>query len=102
MVRFTREEPGGRDEAPAGMEIPDGPPLALTKEFGSDEAKAVQWQAFVRKSNVGQNVPGLPEVLSYLSKFLLPPLNAASGQRWAPQHWDAGGPWRMEAGTGDS
>jgi predicted nucleotidyltransferase component of viral defense system len=74
-------------------EIPRHTPLALTEEFGSDETKSVQWKAFVRKGGLEQGIPGLPEVLSCLREFLLPPLKAASGQALIPKDWSAGGPW---------
>ena len=74
-------------------EIPTKTPLGLTKEFGHDSTKAVQWNAFIRKGGLEQSVPDLLEVLSQLQGFLLPSLKAASGQDRSPKYWDAGGPW---------
>jgi len=81
-------------------EIPRETPLALTKEFGRDDVKSVQWKAFVSKSGLGQNMPGLPGVLTYLQGFLLPALKAASGQALIPTYWRAGGPWISESRRG--
>ena len=74
-------------------EIPRETPLALTEEFGRDDTKSVQWKAFVRKSGLEQGVPDLLEVLSHLSEFLLPPLQAAAGKARVPKNWCAGGSW---------
>ncbi len=74
-------------------DIPIEPPLALTDEFGHDDVKSVQWNAFVRKSGLEEGVPALPEVLSCLRDFLLLPMNAASGNGSAPGNWGKGGHW---------
>jgi len=76
-------------------EIPVDPPLALTDEFGRDEAKSVQWKAFVRKNGLEKETPEFPELLSRLRDFLLPPVRAASaGHAPVPRKWTKGGPWR--------
>jgi len=83
-------------------EIPAEIPLALTEEFGRDGTKAVQWNAFVRKSGLEQGAPYFLEVLSHLREFLLPLLKEASGQGPAPKAWGAGGPWVFaKSKTGD-
>ena len=74
-------------------DIPIESPLALTDEFGRDEVKSVQWNAFVRKSGLEEDVPQLPELLAYLRDFLLPPMKAASGNGPTPANWPKGGPW---------
>ena len=74
-------------------DIPIELPLALTDEFGRDEVKSVQWNAFVRKSGLEADVPQLPELLSHLRDFLLLPMKAASGHGPAPASWAKGGPW---------
>jgi hypothetical protein len=76
--------------------VPAEGPLALTDEFGQDEVKVVQWKAFVRKSGLEEEIPGLPEVLSQLREFLLPVLVAASGQGSSPGIWSPGGQWKLE------
>ena len=73
--------------------IPHKTPIALTEEFGRDGTKSVQWKAFARKGGFQQDLPDLPDVLSHLRDFLLPPLMAASGQAHIPKNWNAGGPW---------
>jgi len=70
-------------------------PVSLTEEFSRDKLKIIQWNAFVRKSGIEQDVPELPEIISDLCTFLLPPLNASFGQDSVPVKWNAGGPWKF-------
>jgi hypothetical protein len=73
--------------------IPETTPVALSEEFGRDNAKNVQWNAFVRKSGIAQKVAGFQEVLSLLREFLLPVMKAATGQHVAPKRWKSGELW---------
>jgi len=73
--------------------IPSVPPMALTEEFGRDKTKSTQWNAFIRKSGISQKAPAFLDVLSLLREFLLPVMNAATGQGLILGHWKAGGPW---------
>ena len=73
--------------------IPDTTPVALSEEFGRDNAKNVQWNAFIRKSGLAQKVANFQEVLSLLREFLLPVMKAAVGQGPMPRHWKSGGRW---------
>ncbi len=70
-------------------------PVALTEEFSRDDLKTIQWKAFIRKSGLEQEIPELPEIISGLRTFLLPPLKAASGRASAPRNWKIGGPWEF-------
>ena len=76
-------------------EIPRETPMALTEKFSRDDSKTIQWKAFVRKSDLEQEMVELPEIISGLSTFLLPPLNAASGRDSVPSNWKIGGPWEF-------
>ncbi len=73
--------------------IPIEPPLALTDEFGRDEVKSVQWNAFIRKSSLEDGVPEFLELLSHLREFLLLPMRVASGDAPISESWARGGPW---------
>jgi hypothetical protein len=73
--------------------LPVAPPLALTDEFARDEAKSVQWNAFIRKSGLEEGAPEFAELLSHLREFLLPPMRAASERAPIPANWAKGGPW---------
>lgn len=74
-------------------EVPVELPFALTDEFGSDEVKSVQWNAFVKKSCLYESAPEFPELLAHLRDFLLLPIKAAAGQCFTPGSWTGGGPW---------
>lgn len=74
-------------------EIPAEIPIALTDEFGKDEAKAMQWQAFIRKNDLEGGTPKFLTVLANLRDFLLPLLEAGVGKADVPNEWSAGGPW---------
>lgn len=74
--------------------IPTVTPLALTDEFGHDRTKAVQWNAFLNRSGLGQPALDLSGVLGGLRGFLIPVMCAAAGQSAAPGRWPAGGPWQ--------
>ena len=73
--------------------IPIEPPLALTDEFARDEAKSVQWNAFIRKSGLEESGHDFLELLSLLRDFLLLPMRAACGHDPIPTSWTKGGPW---------
>ena len=75
-------------------ESPLNPPLALTDEFGLDEVKSIQWNAFIRKSGLEEGLPDFLGILSGLRNFLLLPMRAASGEGTIPSCWDKGGPWK--------
>jgi len=73
--------------------IPIKPPQALTDEFGRDEMKSIQWNAFIRKSGLEECIPELLELLSHLRDFLLPPMKAAAGDGSFQLSWARGGLW---------
>ena len=73
--------------------VPYVTPMALSGEFGSDSAKNIQWNAFVRKSGIRQRAPAFLEMLAALREFLLPVMKAAADQNSMPGEWKAGGPW---------
>jgi hypothetical protein len=73
-----------------GTAIPSGAPLGLTNEFGMDEQKTKQWQAFQRKHTL-EPMP-LTTVIEVLREFLLPVLTALAGNGFNWQ-WRAGAGW---------
>ncbi|MBN8728499.1 MAG: nucleotidyl transferase AbiEii/AbiGii toxin family protein [Xanthomonadales bacterium] len=74
-----------------GTAIPSGVPLGLTDEFGLDEQKTRQWQAFQRK-NIMKSMP-LAEVIAALRELLLPVLTALSSGKSFDRQWRAGAGW---------
>jgi hypothetical protein len=90
---LTFEGPTLRDAIHATFErrrttIPTKP-TAFTATFFEDAAKVRQWRAFTQKIRGGEGMT-LKNVVASLSKFLLPPLQAAGAsvpfdRRWSPE-----------------
>lgn len=74
-----------------GTSIPLGAPLGLTDEFGLDEQKTKQWQAFLRKNSL--EPMQLPEVIAALCEFLLPVLTALTAGDGFDRQWCVGAGW---------
>jgi predicted nucleotidyltransferase component of viral defense system len=75
--------------------LPDDMPVALSEEFARDATKQTQWNAFLKKANVGETVE-LDDVLTLLREFLLSPTRAIASQKAFKLHWTARGPWRPQ------
>lgn len=73
--------------------VPADPPLALTEKFGNDAAKTKQWEAFIRRGNLGARGAKLEEVCDALEGFLMPPSRALAGGAAFDETWPPGGPW---------
>lgn len=71
-----------------GTPMPEREPVALTAEFAGDRQKQAQWSGFVRRMKL-RDVPSLPEVVSELHMFLLPPMRAAAGRSSHDLNWVA-------------
>jgi hypothetical protein len=68
--------------------LPAKQPLALTAEFGADEAKQRRWAAFLTKARLsGQE---LPQVVALLHDLLWPPTLVASAGSTATATWKPG------------
>lgn len=65
--------------------IPQGVPSALTDFFSADTEKQKQWQSFLQKNRL--EAPTLEKVVSELGGFLLPPLQALSGESRFQNFW---------------
>jgi len=74
-----------------GTAIPPGAPLGLTDEFGLDEQKTKQWQAFLRKNTL-EPMP-LTTVIEALREFVLPVLAALAAGKGFDRQWRAGAGW---------
>jgi hypothetical protein len=73
--------------------LPTEPPLALTAAFGTDTVKLKQWAAFVKRGKLDVGTTTLEQVCTFLSGFLMPPIQAlAAGEAWAGE-WPPAGPW---------
>ena len=79
-----------------GETSPAGIPIALTTAFASDDSKQAQWEAFVRRSKLGEEELTLTEVVEFLGEFLLAPLAALNAADSFDLTWPPGGPWQSE------
>lgn len=73
--------------------LPTETPVGLTTRFVDDADKRTQWQAFLRRSGLGEEDLALATVVAQLDGFLMPPLQAASNEAPFAAHWMPGGPW---------
>ena len=67
--------------------IPTAPPLALTADFASDQSKATQWKAFLKKGKLVETPPSLTDVVKLLQDFLMPPTIAIREPPRSPYSW---------------
>jgi len=74
--------------------LPAELPVALTDEFSQDKGKQAQWHAFLRKGMLRTERKTLPEVMSLLNDFLMPPTLATAKGEVFEKLWAGGGPWR--------
>ncbi len=79
----------GRRQTP----LPQSAPVAFTTEFSESPDKIMQWQAFVRRNRIDADNAGLPRVITELTIFLMPPLQAAAEELPFYAIWEPGGPW---------
>ncbi|MGA2701229.1 MAG: nucleotidyl transferase AbiEii/AbiGii toxin family protein [Isosphaeraceae bacterium] len=73
--------------------VPALPPIALRSDFGGDDTKGFQWQAFTTRSGLRDAVPTLGSVVADLAAFLMPPSQAVVEGVQFSQQWKRGGPW---------
>jgi hypothetical protein len=69
-------------------------PTALTPTFGGDDAKKMQWQAFLKKTKLIEVPASLQEVIDALVPFLSPIAAAIERGSSFDQRWVASGSWR--------
>jgi hypothetical protein len=73
--------------------VPEGEPLALTREFMAAPERQTQWRAFLRRGRLVAP-PDAGELADGLRRFLGPVLAAAAKRESPPGSWPPGGPWR--------
>ena len=86
-IRATFER---RDKA-----LPESVPVGFSEEFWSDPRCQAMWDSFCKKSVRTKPFPTLEEVVCFVATFIIPPALAASKAESFPQHWQAGGPWKI-------
>jgi predicted nucleotidyltransferase component of viral defense system len=70
--------------------LPETLPTALTEEFSEDAQKQSLWVAFLRKGRLAADDKQLPEVVTALGEFLMPPTIAARRGEKFNQTWQRG------------
>lgn len=73
--------------------LPPDVPTALTAEFHEDDAKQIQWKAFIAKGGLG-TTPPLPVLIAKLKTFLLPLSDAIRSGESFRRRWMPRGPWQ--------
>ncbi len=68
-------------------------PVCFSGAFAASAAKAVQWQAFIRRGRFADPAPPFAEIVEAVAGFLRP-INAGllAGEAWT-RTWPEGGPW---------
>jgi hypothetical protein len=74
--------------------LPAEVPTGLSDRFSRNEAKQVQWRAFLRKSRIETEAKDLSKVIRLSQEFLMPPTLAALKNGRFVAHWKPGGPWQ--------
>jgi predicted nucleotidyltransferase component of viral defense system len=69
-----------------------GLPIALTSQFTDDQIKRTQWAAFLRKS-AAPNKTSLRDAAATITRFVEPPIAAATSGTAFKMSWKPGGPW---------
>jgi hypothetical protein len=73
--------------------LPAETPIALTTAFSDAPAKQAQWRGFIRRTAIALVPDPLPEVLTCVAQFVMPPTEAARLNAVFAQRWSPGGPW---------
>ncbi|MBI2435752.1 MAG: nucleotidyl transferase AbiEii/AbiGii toxin family protein, partial [Candidatus Hydrogenedentes bacterium] len=73
--------------------LPDEPTV-FQESFALDTGKEIQWQAFLKRNNLGYSSTSFVEVAAAIKEFLKPIVSAITGGRTAKLVWIAPGPWR--------
>ena len=67
--------------------LPTEPPVALSHRFGDEDAKQLQWQAFVKRGPLTADT--LPETVRLLHTLLWPATQVAASDSNATAQWQA-------------
>lgn len=71
-------------------------PVALTGAFYADDARASQWQRFLKRGNLPQGLEDFQQVGRALSAFLDGPVRALANGEPFTAKWPPQGPWYLE------
>ncbi len=73
--------------------LPREAPAALTEAFAGDREKRAQWEAFLRRGQLGAGTVSLDAAVAAVREFLMPPALAAAEDAPFEMVWRDGGPW---------
>lgn len=79
-----------------GTPLPTEPPIALTRSFGDDAVKRVQWRAFLTRGRLSDVPADLGTVTDRVREFLWPPSDAAREMRQFSAAWLPAIGWSVE------
>lgn len=77
-----------------GTPLPPALPVGLSPAFATDPIKQTQWAAF-RRRQPQQNLPDLPDVVAEITRFVEPPMLAATARRPFSHKWGLTGAWTV-------
>ena len=71
LVNFQSAQPSKTGQFSIGVNMPDGFPVGLSEQFGADNQKIIQWNAFVNRNNLraeslGNTVRNLRDALAFI------------------------------------
>lgn len=75
-------------------DLPDTLPTALSEKFTEDAMKRTQWEAFRRRSRLGDLNVTLSQVAVEIWSFVQPVTDSLRGGKSLDMTWPPGGPWR--------
>jgi AraC-like DNA-binding protein len=78
--------------------LPSGTPTGLSEQFGDDDEKRRQWNAYVKRMGIDDLPMSLSAVISEIQKFVLPALGAAAGVAPLPGQWSPASGWSQRRG----
>jgi predicted nucleotidyltransferase component of viral defense system len=71
-----------------------GEPTVFQDSFALDKGKEIQWQAFLKRSNLGTSTTSFVEVAAAIKEFLSPMVAVIVEKSATEMVWTAPGPWR--------
>jgi len=69
-------------------------PICLSKPFGMDSSKDVQWKAFVRRGRLFDAPAEFSNIIEQVRVFLQPLASTLSEELDFDMRWPPGGPWK--------
>jgi predicted nucleotidyltransferase component of viral defense system len=68
-------------------------PICFTEAFATEDAKVVQWTAFIRRNHFAHVPDSFSDIVNFIAGFLRPIAVASQSKRPLNSIWRAAGPW---------